>query len=245
MLCPEKARRAAAGEVGIRERWSPGLLVGTAFHAGMAALLTLRAEDEGGAEDIVTRIIRDGWPPETPDQEVAEARTVACLRRVWRDTMPGLLHDSGTVRAVEQPLEDEGIYVGTPDVVTEHGEPGNRYLVVTDWKTHWTLGDPYVEREQVETEESWQLHQYAYFAQEQYTVPVRYIRKVTIRISPSPHAWVYTVEVTPARLTRWRKQADAVWRAMDSAQPWQNWGACRRYGRCEFYRECHHKEETT
>lgn len=244
LLCPVKEQLTRDGVIGRLEKWSPGAIVGTALHKGLAILMQ-DEEQEPKAIVAVQESVNAEWPPDGTagwDVNKVIAETITCLRRIYRERMPELLQDNGCVVGVECALGEgdtaDGRYPGTPDLITEHGPEDGRYLCVTDWKSHWVLDDRYIERELVSTEESWQLFQYAWFAQQYYALPVRHVRKCVIRVI-NPKSWLYTVKVTPERLTRWHAQATVVWEQMSHSTPWQNWGSCRRYGRCEFWEHCH------
>lgn len=216
--------------------------VGTAIHAGMAAHWTgitptdaaVKSLDavwhEGISEDLT--MVR-GWMLKGLQRALGKAEE--------------LVQDQGFVKATEQKLGEgeRPNYPGTLDLLTQHGPPEDKYLVVTDYKTHWNLDDRFVQGSLVETERSWQLHQYAWFAQELYKLPVRYVRKLMVRCQPQPKAWVYAALIKPGRLDAWHRTAEYVWQDMDrdasvyGGHPLPNWGSCERYGRCAYYERCH------
>lgn len=232
------------GVPGVRERWSPGIIVGTAFHAGMAAHMV--GPGNPGVEVAEASLVAN-WPSEDVDtgefvRETVVDRMLGAVRRA-QQLAPALLEDEGNVVAVEDKLgpgdRELGQYPGTADLITEHGPADGRYLAITDWKTHWSLDDYYVEKELSETERNWQLHQYAYFARLKYGKPVKVVRKVVVRCLPSPKAWVHAVGVDEARLDAWYHHALPVWDLMDTKLVWPNWQSCRKYGKCEYYYRCH------
>ena len=258
--CPLKWQMQREGVEGVRERWSPGMIVGTALHAGLARYFGPAPNGDPAA--IASDTLTDCWPDETGEWELAQvgSKMLGALNRAM-EKREELLGEEGQVVGVEVKLGEgdrvTGMYPGTADLITSHatqfGDEG-RYLVVTDWKSHWSLDEYYLEKELSETERNWQLHQYAWFAQKMYGLPVKYIRKVTIRCLPSPKTWVYTHEITQERLAKWHGYALDVWFKMSCdarlAYPEgsdddreglcaPNWQSCRKFGRCEYYHVCH------
>ena len=242
--CPVKWSLGRQGVPEVREKWSPGLIIGTALHAALAEHFRgpLSHTRDEGLEDIVRAGIVTNWPPEEYgfEPEVVVSRAVATLHRVL-DKTPEVLADGGRVVAVEEALgpgeRELGTYPGTADLITEHD--GGRYLGVTDWKTHWSLDDPWVEKELSETERNFQLHQYAWFARQKYGKPVAWVRKVVARCLPGPKAWLHTVPVTTQKLDKWHKGAEVVWAQMTAGVVYPNWQSCRKYGKCGYYFDCH------
>ena len=260
--CPLKWSRRRAGEPEAQGRWHPAMLVGTALHAGWARYLDPTQPEESlvRAQAALSRALVEEWPTvlgyssDGWEMEAVEAVALKCLERVAVKFLPDLLADAGKVVAVECTLgegdRNRGEYPGTADLITEHGPVDARYLVVTDYKTHWTVGEGAASRYQTQTERSWQLTQYAYFAQKMYSLPVRYIRSLHVAVSPTPKAWPYACPVTQERLDTWRGYADSIWARMDaqsgnedvSTTPWPNWDSCEKYGaayRCGYYERCH------
>lgn len=256
--CPLKWSLQRQGVEGVREKWSPGLVVGTALHAGLAQAFGGSEQDAAYCGEIAGGTLANDWPQGDTgdfDLDVVRHKMLNALAKAL-DKRGELLGDYGRVLGVEVKLGDgdreTGQYPGTADLITQHGNPPGidapEYLCITDWKSHWSLDDYYVEKELSETERNWQLHQYAWFAQQVYSVPVKYLRKVVIRCVPSAKVWVYTHEVTQRRLEQWHGYALEVWDRMGNdagcEPPWSappNWQSCRKYGKCEYYHrpECH------
>ena len=241
--CPVKWTLGRQGVPEVRDKWSPGLIVGTAVHAALAE--HYRGERSHGKDEALEEIVRAevlvAWPQEEVgwERETVVARALGMLHRVL-DRTPEVLADGGEVVAVEEALgpgeREDGTYPGTADLITKHD--GGRYLVVTDWKTHWSLDDPWVEKELSETERNFQLHQYAWFARQKYGLPVAFVRKVVARCLPGPKAWVHAVPLDPRRLETWYKGAEVVWAQMTAGVVFPNWQSCRKYGKCGYYHEC-------
>lgn len=214
--------------------------VGTAIHAG------IQAHWLGGDPQVVAeQSLGDTWHVGIAEDPLMVRTWMGKALQRALSKVDDLLQDQGQVVATEKALGpgERPNYPGTLDLLTQHGE--DPYLVVTDYKTHWNLDDRFVQGNLVETERSWQLHQYAWFAQEVYKLPVRYVRKLMVRCQPQPKAWVYAALVKPGRLEAWRKTAEYVWADMDrdasvyGGHPLANWSSCERYGRCQFYERCH------
>lgn len=216
--------------------------VGTGIHAGLAAHWG-GLDPSSAADAALEKAWHEGI---VEDRDMVRGWMLKGLSRAVQKA-PELVQDQGVVVATEQALGpgERPNYPGTLDLLTEHGPEGDQYLVVTDYKTHWNLDDRYVQGNLVETERSWQFHQYAWFAQEWYQKPVRFVRKLMVRCQPTPRAWVFAAMVKPGRLEAWRKTAQRVWQDMDrdasvyGGHPLPNWGSCERYGRCKFYERCH------
>jgi len=246
LKCPRFWELACAGAEERRERgWTPAMIAGTAVHAGFASLM--KREGITDALTAAGESLNENWPQECGDWDFSTVRNKvdkAVMKLV--DVPDELLADDGWPVSIEEQLDGteedrkRGTYQGTPDLITEHGEADGRYLCVTDLKTHWTLDDVYVERDQNDTRHSWQMYQYAWFGQEKYGKPVRAIRKVTVRLSPAPKVWTFTWPVRTEDLEQWHRSAQVVWEGMNTADVWENWTNCRTsFGRCGFYHVCH------
>lgn len=243
LTCPRKWELERQGQQGVGRRWSPGRIVGTALHAGWCAWM----RGEGDYPQVMESTLQEGWEREQPDTEltlfVVHGHAHRALRRVVAEQGGVLLGDHGVFVGCEVVLgpgdKEVRRYPGTADLITEHGTPDDRYLVITDWKTHWDLGDTWVDKQLTRQEDWWQLTQYAYFAQELYNKPVRMVRKVTARCLPSPRSWMTAEMVSTDVLTRWHKEATVVWQAMSAGQTYQNWTSCGDYGGCEYRHVCH------
>lgn len=216
--------------------------VGTSIHSGLAACW-----DGGVASVHAEKKLEEIWHEGiVEDMDVVRGWMLKGLSRA-QQKLDELVQDHGRVVGTEVALGpgERPNYPGTADLITEHGVGEDKYLVVTDYKTHWNLDDRFVQGNLVETERSWQLHQYAWFAQEVYKKPVRFVRKLMVRCQPSPKAWVFAAQVKPGRLEAWRKSAEHLWTDMTrdasvyGGHPLPVWSACERYGRCKFYERCH------
>lgn len=135
-----------------------------------------------------------------------------------------------------------GRYPGTCDLITDNGVG----LTVTDYKTKMKMDAKYADGEIRQTQRSWQLKQYAYFAQLKYGRPVTQVRKLLVAFTPALKVWLATYVVTQQELSMWHHQAENVWREMDQmidglSPTWQNTETCERYGwqwRCQYYSKC-------
>lgn len=260
LLCPVKWAKQQAGEPEAPRAWHPAMLVGTALHAGWARYLdpTQAEKSLPGAKAAATRALVEEWPTvlgySAGDWEMGtvESLTLTCLERVALKSLPSLLDDQGEVRAVELSLgpinpRTNRYDAGVVDLVTVHGPVDARYIVVTDYKNHWTVAPTSVTRYLSQTERSWQLHQYAYFVQQKFQLPVQYVRSVHVAVTPTPKAWIYPTPISQKRLDTWKGYADSVWAQMDAqaagtCTPWPNWDVCEKYGaayRCGYYDTCH------
>lgn len=228
---------------GLEERarvWNPALLAGTVFHAGMK-------HDIEGTEWDCMELLKAGWPPE---EEGLEKACNAVLRGIELARQEALWHD-GMIVALEDCLGGDpeeaarhGRYPGTADLVTEDKQG----LMVTDYKTHWSRDARYADADLRETQRSWQLKQYAWFAQEKYQKPVTRVRKLLVYFTPVLRVWL--VEYPVWDLAPWHAQAQEVWYQMDCLAgygphkppvAWQHEESCERYGwvhRCSFYDSC-------
>ncbi len=259
LTCPLKWSLHRQGVPEAPGRWHPAQLVGTSLHAGWGRYLDPTQPEKSlqEANAALVESLQSGWPDaeDTGQWDVAAVSLMAakCLKKVIDVYLPQLLDDFGTVLATECVLgagdKASRQYPGTSDLITEHGPTDARYLVVTDYKTHWTVDGERASRYLSQTERSWQLTQYAWFAQQKFTVPVRYIRSVHVAVTPWPKAWIYTCPVTQKRLDTWYQYACRLWDSMHAMQgggirPWPNWDSCEKYGaayRCGYYDrpECH------
>jgi len=146
----------------------------------------------------------------------------------------------------DEEAKRHGRYPGTADLITDNGAG----LTVTDYKTKRTLPDVYVDRELRQTARSWQLYQYAHFAQIKYGRPVTKIRKLLVRFAPTVKVWLHAVDLTQPMLDHWYADAREVWVQMDrmagwspkqAMRAWRNPSACERFGwewRCSLFEHC-------
>lgn len=240
MACPRKfvLRRQGTPER-TQSAWSPGLIAGTVYHAGMK-------HDIDGTEWDVLDLVNADWPTGSPD--IHPERVASAIVRGILDTREVLTFHSGIVSledilgGPEEEAKIHGRYAGTADLITED-EQG---LIVTDYKTHWKREARYADAELRETQRSWQLKQYAWFAHEKYARPVTRVRKILVYFTPVLKVWSVEYPVTPEALSAWYSQALNVWEEMDRYEGYpvgspQNDDSCERYGwdyRCSYYNHC-------
>jgi len=252
-LCPRlwwlKRQRVSAR---VSTVWSPGIIAGVAFHKGMEAFVCGEGDDEGVAEAVQKALELGDYPIGT-DYEEREKIQYAVTRAVplahleiGVKSMGGVEHVLGCEVHLGGSLEEaarHGRYAGTADLITEDDDG----LIVTDYKTHWKRDAKYADEELRETQRSWQLKQYAWFAQEKYQKTVKRVRKVLVYFTPALKVWSYTHTLQPMELANWYEQARSLWMSMDAYTerdtyriPY-NGDACERYGwqwRCGFYSVC-------
>lgn len=231
MACPRLWYLKRQGVQG-RERDMQARDMGTEFHALMAAYW--RGETAFQPASVVVRAAH-----RTTDQEgdaLREHGVVGVEVNLNGDDVEAARH---------------GRYPGTCDLITDNGAG----LTVTDYKTKLSMAAQYADRELRQTQRSWQLMQYAYYAQAKYGRLVTHMRKLLVAFGPSLKVWLVTYPITQHALSAWYKQAEEVWSLMDacvgiyegetdSAKPtetWQNAESCERFGwehRCDFYSRC-------
>lgn len=202
---------------------------------------------EGDYVDTMEAELSEQWSRIEPDTDltlfVLQGYAHKALRRTIADQGGVILGDHGTFVGAEVVLgegdKESRQYPGTADLITEHGEADARYLIITDWKSHWDLGDAFVDKQLSRQEDWWQLYQYAHFAQVKYGKPVEMVRKVTVRCKPGPRSWMTAEKVDQKVLTRWLGEARVIWSQMTAGVDYQNWTSCGDYGGCEFRHVCH------
>lgn len=217
--------------------WSPGMLCGTAFHAGMAAKVC-------GGSDIETAVYNalEEWPLGVEGMNDAAKRIIKAIGLVE-------LPENERVLGCEVILDDNveeakrhGRYAGTADLISEDADG----LIVTDYKTHWRKEAQYADAELRETCRAWQFKQYAHFAQQKYQKRVHTLRKILVYFTPALKVWPYECPLSVEQLQHWQMQAVSVWESMDAdtmlgGVTVQNANECERYGfqwRCGFYHMC-------
>lgn len=234
---------------GLEERarvFHPGLLAGTAFHKGMEAYLTGSSPQEAVEASVARDWPQEGYDPYDPGKVVSTV--LLALHRAYEELAPGDEGILGAEVALGGPAEEaarHGRYPGTMDLCLE-GKDG--CLGVWDYKTHWSRDARYADADLRETQRSWQLKQYAYFAQEHYGKPVSTVGKLLVYLSPALKVWKVSYPV--GDLASWHAQAQEVWYQMDGLAgygphkppvAWQHEESCERYGwvhRCSFYDDC-------
>jgi len=236
---------------GVPERprvFHPALLAGTAFHAGMEAYLS-----GGTPQQALEAAVARDWPEgdtEGLSQEKVCATVLLGLHSAYEhlgDLAPeGILGCEVRLSGPEEEAERHGRYAGTADLVYE----AQGQLVVTDYKTHWNRDLRYIDADLRNTQRSWQLRQYAWYAQEYYGKEVKEISKLLVYFTPRLKSWRVSYPVTQEGLRAWYAQAQEVWYQMDTLAglgphlapvPWQNEAMCERYGwqhRCSYYDTC-------
>ena len=208
-----------------RVRDETAMDLGTQFHALMAEYW--QAHNQGGHDVDDTRF------------DPLVKRTV---ERVLSQEMEALREQGVVGVEVNLGVDDEeaarhGRYPGTCDLITDNGNG----LTVTDYKTKYKMEAKYADGELRQTQRSWQLYQYAWFAQERYQRPVTSIRKLLVAFTPAVKVWLVAYPITPQQLNDWYIQAVTVWQRMDERDNWQNENNCERYGwnyRCGMYEKC-------
>ena len=96
--CPLKWSLGRQGVPGVREKWSPGLIVGTALHAGLAHHFNNGPDAEGAAWDVLSA----GWPQDgdtgdfSPD--AVRPKMAGALRRAFQRRLPHWAGSSATTR---------------------------------------------------------------------------------------------------------------------------------------------------
>lgn len=248
MACPQLWLNKRHGAPERARVFHPGLLAGTAFHRGMEAYLS-----GGNPQEAVEVSVARDWPQEGTEgfpRDKVLSTVLMGLHRGYEalDLKPtGVLGLEVRLSGPEEEALRHGRYAGTSDLVEEL-EDGS--LGVWDYKTHWSRDARYSDPDLRETQRSWQLRQYAYFAQGYYEKPVSMVSKLLVYFAPVLKVWTVSYRVTQEQLTAWYAQAQEVWYQMDGMagygphkppQPWQNEGSCERYGwqwRCSYYDTC-------
>ena len=117
-------------------------------------------------------------------------------------------------------------------------------LEVWDWKSKIRLDENWLGDTIREAAHAWQLHDYAWHAQQWFGKPVTRAGHGLVVLGPKLLAKPILITITPERLIQWRSQAELVWRKMYEG-PWhENWVACSdkhlHYGKeCIFVPACH------
>lgn len=229
--------------------WSPGNLCGVAFHKGMEALIC------GGNGDVESAVysVLDDWPVGVEGMGDAGKRIVrgAIAAKLEMPFVTETEHVLGCEVMFGDNAEEaarHGRYPGTADLITEDADG----IIVTDYKTHYKREAKYSDEELRETQRSWQLKQYAWFAQEKYQKQVTRVRKILVYFTPVLKVWSYTHTLKNDELANWYAQATELWMTMDAmnalemSASWQNGDACERFSwqwRCSMYSYCWDGEE--
>jgi len=142
------------------------------------------------------------------------------------------------VIAVEEPLDK---WNARADLITERGSD----FIVTDHKVRYKYDARYAPSNQLESEVSWQLWDYAYRVSLKYDRPVTHIRTHFVYLTPSPKSVLHEKAITEQAIENWHLGAEVKWaewhklhRGLLIEQPMITINCHNRYGKCEFYDFC-------
>jgi CRISPR/Cas system-associated exonuclease Cas4 (RecB family) len=221
------------------------IIIGTAVHAGMAALW--RGQDESSAR--VLDVFKALWSDSEPGREAAEdlALKVVLATMRWCQQLGEV-----EVVAVEEPLGDP--WQGTPDLITR--ETGG--LVIWDWKYSHEVKPEWLHYRLEHPEHSHQFQHYIWAVQEKYHESVSLFRKVVIVGLPKVQVAQALFVPDPMAQQEWLRQAKVKWHTMAMMKAggmlhgglvYRNENGCKPFGDkwpCPMWRacwECHGNRE--
>lgn len=178
------------------------IVMGTAVHAGMAALWRTWSQDR--MIEAAMNVLTSG----APITELAglSALLAKILGKAYDWCEANMGH--AEVIMVEQSLRENGI---TPDLITrEHGD-----LVVTDWKYHHKVKREHLHYRLDGPERNHQFLHYVWDVGEYCQEPVRLFRRVSIVGTPQIIVKDSIFVPTEPMMTAWLQQAKRKWHEMD------------------------------
>ena len=222
--------------------WTPNILLGRAIGEGMSQhYRLLKHPTEENRVDplfVALTVLEEGYvEQETWTLEGLRKHTRAGLKEAI-DTTPV----QGPILMVDEPLGSGA----RPDVVYRHPSTG---LSIADTKVRFKLDPRYREKAFAEYDTWWQGWHYAWEVGEYLGEPVKSIGPHLITLTPKVRGEHHPIEVTPARVSFWLKQAEVLWARMGDSfhtapLPLElltpNWFSCYgKFGRCFAYDACH------
>lgn len=219
----------------VRAEWTPGMALGSAVHAGLAAHFR---NVQGGAnrEDPLNAaqesLVADYPGSDTWTLEGLGQTVEKCLKKAQASHV---VFSGDQIEGVELWLNGARV-----DLLhrTSHG------LVVTDHKFVSRLEKKYLSDRLREADISPQLWDYVSRVEEEYHEAPTYFQTHLVVAAPVPFTEVHATIVTPERLAQWRKGIQPVWDRMAKGEVSHNWRVCYNkglhYGQpCPMLRLCH------
>ncbi len=224
-----------------RSPWTPHMHVGAALSNALA-VFRLAPTEEGYASALEAARVK------------LEQRCEDIDSPEW--SFEGLfkLVEKGFAAAVKKTVAEEletedvigtetTIGAGRVDYISKVKSTGD--LMVTDDKVKLQLRADWVNRTLVETEQDWQLWDYAWRVSEYYGQTVKYIRRHLIVLSPRANSFHQTFTLTKEAIEQWFKSAQLWWgdMAQDEEAPItgleMRTPSCIKPWKCEFFDACH------
>ena len=224
--------------------WTPAILLGRAIGEGMSQFYRTVKEKPPGDRELALATALKVLEEDDSINSQETWSLVGLTKHVKAGLMEAL--DTSPVRGpilmVDEPLGSGA----RPDVVYRHPSTG---LSVADTKVRFKLDPRYREKALAEYDTWWQGWHYAWEVGEYLGEPVKSIGPHLITLTPKVRGEHHPIEVSPARVSFWLKQAEVLWARMGDSfhtapLPVElltpNWFSCYgKFGRCFAYDACH------